>query len=256
MSGMWTAVAFFTVVPVPRAIGADFAPAAAVRWFAPLGLVLGAALALAAAGAWEIVPPLVAAVLLVALWIIATGALHIDGLADCADATIAPVSQERRLAILQDPAHGTFATVTVLLVVLLKVAVLASTTGREAAAAVFVAPVVARGLLPPVMRFAPVIRSGGLGEAARPGATTPVVVLSIVIAAAASILVFGWPGLAALGVAAVSVVAMGSWLVARLGGMNGDGYGAVVEMAEAVTLLAVLVLLREGYADAWEVFPW
>ena len=56
----------------------------------------------------RVFPSLVAAVLVVALWKVATGGIHLDGLADCLDA-LGGGSRERRLAIMRDHRIGVFA---------------------------------------------------------------------------------------------------------------------------------------------------
>ena len=142
------AVRLLTVVPVGSS-AEPAAPAAAVAWYAPVGLAMGGALALAAFVAWEAFPAMLAAVAVVACWAALTGMLHLDGLADTADAALAPVSRERRLVIARDVAHGTFAVVAVALVLAMKAAALAGMP-RDAAAAMVLLEACVR-LLPGVL---------------------------------------------------------------------------------------------------------
>ena len=77
---------FLTIVPVPgREAGGPSALGRAAWWFPVVGLLLGSTLAIAARAADALFPPLVAAALLVTGWKVATGGIHLDGLADCLD---------------------------------------------------------------------------------------------------------------------------------------------------------------------------
>src|SRR5690606_7619903 len=67
------------------------------------------------------------AVLLVMLWAGITGALHLDGLADSADAWLGGQgNRERTLTIMKDPACGPAGVVVLVLVLLGKVAAVAT----------------------------------------------------------------------------------------------------------------------------------
>src|SRR5919197_4778705 len=107
---------FLTVLPVGRGIDDDAAAwRLATAWFPLVGLVVGALLY---AGMVLPLPPLARAALVLALCIGATGGLHEDGWMDCLDAAFAPVTRDRRLAILKDPhmgAHGVTGGIVLLL---------------------------------------------------------------------------------------------------------------------------------------------
>src|SRR5262245_60421135 len=80
------AVRFLTVLPIRgrEAAGPD-ALGRAAWWFPIVGLALGAALALIDRALQATVTPLVAAALVLTFWKAITGAIHLDGLADCLD---------------------------------------------------------------------------------------------------------------------------------------------------------------------------
>jgi adenosylcobinamide-GDP ribazoletransferase len=72
-------------------------------------MVLGALAGLAAWGIHAIAPePFVVAVAFGGV-IVLSGAVHLDGFLDACDALVASVPPERRLEIMKDPRHGTFA---------------------------------------------------------------------------------------------------------------------------------------------------
>ncbi len=55
-----------------------------------------------------------------------TGFLHVDGLVDAGDGLLPPLPRERRLEVMSDPHAGAFGVVTVVVVLLLRVAAFAS----------------------------------------------------------------------------------------------------------------------------------
>ena len=87
--------------------------------------MLGAALGLVWWGAGEVWSPLVAAAVVVTVDLIATGLLHVDGLADSADGLLPPLSSaERRLEVMADPHTGAFGVTVVAMMLVLRVAAL------------------------------------------------------------------------------------------------------------------------------------
>ncbi|MBF5058479.1 Cobalamin synthase, partial [Alcanivorax sp. 521-1] len=96
-----------------------------VAWYPAVGLLIGLLLwglaaLLASAPAWPV------AVLVLAVWVGLTGALHLDGLADSADAWLGGYGDRARtLAIMKDPYCGPAGVVAVVLALLAKAAALA-----------------------------------------------------------------------------------------------------------------------------------
>lgn len=93
MRGLAIAFGFLTRLPMPKVAWDVQAQAASLKWYPFVGLVLGAIFVLAA---WclQHMPSLPAAAVMVALWVIVTGALHLDGLADSADAWIGGIDRK------------------------------------------------------------------------------------------------------------------------------------------------------------------
>ena len=65
----------------------------------------------------------------------------------------------------------------------------------------------------------------------------------------------GATGIFLLGAAITVSLALGWWISRMLGGMTGDAYGAVNEVAELTVLLAGLVLVHTLHDLYWTV-PW
>ena len=129
LAGLRTAVGFLTRVPMGETEGIL---ARAVGWFPTVGAMIGLLQGLVLVGVGQLVEPLLAAALSVAVSTLVTGAFHLDGIADVADAFGGGWTREQRLSILKDSRLGTYGTATVALVLLIEVAALATIVERPA----------------------------------------------------------------------------------------------------------------------------
>lgn len=239
MRGLILAVQFLTRLPTPAL--KDFRPemlAGAIVWFPLVGLLVGS---LVTGAAWlgTRVDPWLGALLALAVWVGITGALHLDGLADLADALGAAhrhadpeARRERLLAVLADPHLGVFGAVALFLQLLAKLVLLMLAAKAGAYLALVLVPAWARwGVL--VWSRLPSIKPG-LGERfAWRVALAPILVwcLALVLASLET------PALVA---ALLFVLAWREFLRRRLGGMAGDALGAGVEVQESLLLLLLV----------------
>lgn len=243
-SGLWTAVGFLTVVPAGRSA---WAPERAARWFPAVGLGLGAAAGLQA-GVWMwLVGGVAGGGLAAAGAAVLTGGLHLDGLADSADAALASADRERRRAIVSDVHHGTYGVAALVMAVVVSAGCIGSLGASEAAAALGASVFSARCLVVAVMlRWKP--WRDGLGASFARGATVRAAAASGAASLGGWAVLFGWAGLAAWTAGAGAAGAAGWFLNRRLGGVNGDGYGASMALAEVAMLAAVAAAERHGLA--------
>jgi adenosylcobinamide-GDP ribazoletransferase len=235
LRGLRLAIQFLTRLPVPGV--EDFSAPELARsapWFPFVGLVVGAMVALVVF-ALDHRSAGVAAVIGVVAWVWLTGALHLDGLADLADALGASHRDPRRfLVVLSDPHAGTFGIVSIVLVLMLKVVALAALPA-EALVAV---PLIFAWARLGTLAWGRWLKPLKVGQGERfgwqiPGGWIAIWTLGLF---AASVVVAPL-----LCVAPVVIAAWGAWLKSRLGGMTGDCLGAGVEVTETA-LLAVLSL--------------
>ncbi|MDZ7747720.1 MAG: adenosylcobinamide-GDP ribazoletransferase [Halofilum sp. (in: g-proteobacteria)] len=209
------------VVPV---VGAAVGAVGALAWWA------GAALA----------DPLSGAVAAVAATALVTGAFHEDGLADTFDGLGGSAQREGALAIMRDSRLGTYGALALMLVVLARVAALAS-LGALAPAALIGAHALARLAALPLIRWLPYARGDdGTGKPFAGGVTLPGLAAASAFTALLGALLWGWQ-LPAAALAAGAVVALlAAWFRRRLGGITGDTLGAATQLAELAADLALL----------------
>lgn len=242
--GFTTAVAFFTRIPVSSPAASEWRLAAAAWAFPLVGAGIGAVSAfvflaaqLSRLGDWP------SALLALLATLLLTGALHEDGLADTADGIFGGGERERRLAIMRDSRHGTYAVLALVLSVGLRAAALAQ-IGEVifAGLALVAAHAVSRALLPVAMWLMPPARDNGLGAGAgRPRPTRIIVgvLVALVIAAAALGPLYS---LVTIGIAAAAVAAAAMVAQRRIGGYTGDVLGALQQIGEVAILLAILAM--------------
>ncbi len=252
MSPFLAALRFLTILPV---LGAhrfdDAAWGKATAWYPAVGLVLGAILAGLDWGLRWLFPEGVAAALLLVAWVALTGALHLDGFIDCCDGLLAPVPRERRLEILRDVHAGAFGIVGVVLLLLIKYAALVALPGEIRLPALLLVPTLARWCMTGAVLLYPYARAGsGLGQKAKAGAGRSQLAIATVTALLACMLAgwagLGWATLLLLLATAAGSFLMAQWIQSKLGGLTGDAYGAICELAEALSLLVLVVLAYQG----------
>ena len=249
MKRLRIALSFLTVLPVGAV--ASFQPGDLGRsagWFPLVGLLLGLLLASARLVLGRIFPDPLGATLVVALWAILTGGLHLDGLADCCDGLLAPVSVERRLEILKDPRLGSFGGIGLALALLVKIGALSALPARLGWATylpLILVPVIARWLILLLARQ-PMARQGGLGAEFALGIIGQTYLFAAIVPVAMTGLSLALGGGWRVGLALIMahLAALGVIILARgrLGGLTGDVLGLVVELGEIAGLLAFAIL--------------
>jgi adenosylcobinamide-GDP ribazoletransferase len=191
--------------------------------------------------------PLLTAALILVAWAALTGMLHLDGWADCCDALVAPLSRERRLEVMKDPRLGSFGGAGLILLLIVKLAavaeVLAPTVGRplKGLLPLLVVPVLGRWAVVIAAASFSLARPDGMGASFRRGLGRREIILATLTAAVACG-VLGWRGPVLWAVAGLTLLGVGRLATARLGGLTGDVYGAIVELTETVTLVVSALL--------------
>ncbi len=243
MRPFFVALQFLTQLPVrfahhpePQEMGES------LNYYPLVGLLLGFLLVIFA---WVLndISALLSAALLLSLWVGLTGGLHLDGLADSADAWVGGLGdRDKTLAIMKDPRSGPAAVVVLVLLLLIKFAALHSILTAQYWVALLLAPVLGRTVLLLLFLSTPYVRKQGLGAVFvdhLPRGIKRIMLLTIFI-------LFLISGTVALGVVMVAIgvlLALRYLMLKRLGGCTGDTAGALVEITETSILLAVVFLI-------------
>lgn len=234
------AASFLTIIPLldqrPRA---PEAVARSFGWFPLIGFVLGAILALADYLLHGILGPAARAAVIVIALVVVTGAVHLDGLADTADALGAGRDSARALEILRDSRIGTFGAIALFFVLTLKLAALASLSGARRYTAIGLAPGLARWAMVLVAEGLTYLRAEGAGAAMLRQGSLRNWRAATIVALAGVALVHSLAGLAAAIVALAIALAMRGFYRRWLGGVTGDLIGATGEIVETAVLLAL-----------------
>ncbi len=231
------ALQFLTRIPANfHSIYDDRALGRSVLFYPLVGLLIGLLL-YATATLSTGSPPLLVAALVLTAWVLLTGGLHLDGLADCADAWVGGFGDtERSLQIMKDPASGPIAVAVLMLVLLLKWTALAALLDADRLLPLLITPVLGRGVILLLMLSTPYVSPRGLAEKLLqhlPRQSAKIVIAAVLLL---GVLTLGGASLLAAGLVWFFIRRAA---MTRLGGATGDVYGAAVELTEAAVLLAV-----------------
>lgn len=206
-----------------------------VLFYPIIGLLIGCFLAVLA----YFLPPhaiTLNAALILTLWVLITGGLHLDGLADCSDAWAGGLGDKTRsLAIMKDPAAGPIAVIILILLLLLKWSALQQLlSSKQVLLPLLVAPFLARLSILILMLSTPYIRENGLGSAMQQHLPKQLALIITTIALTACAWLFS-----IYIVLSILFIIGGIRYLAlqRIQGITGDVYGASVEIIEAAVLI-------------------
>ena len=237
------ATGFLTRLPLAKPPGWE--PdrlARASRYFPAVGALVGLAGGLVWWLAGMALPPAAAAGLALAAMLWLTGALHEDGLADCADGLGGGRSRTETLAIMRDSRTGSYGVLALGLSLGLRWAALAALAPGAGVLALVLAGGIGRAMMVPATGLAEYARPEGVGSLVARGAGGDEVWVALGTALLLG-LIGGWAGLLALVLALFVAGVFLAKLQKRIGGYTGDGLGAIAQLGE-ITVMLVL-------AGAW-----
>jgi adenosylcobinamide-GDP ribazoletransferase len=230
------AFSYFTILPFGAAEPPD---AVALAWLPVVGTVIGAIAGGAAYLIAYVAPAAIAVATAFGLSIVLSGAIHLDGFLDGCDAFFAVASPERRLEILKDPRHGTFALAGFAVIAVFWLAALWSLDP--------VTYPLALALTGAASRWSAVIHAlwfayGRAGAPTRAFEARPPFSILGIGAVLVVLLAFALraPGCAAAFVALVAAAVAITWARRQLGGgVTGDAYGFAIVIAEVAALVTL-----------------
>lgn len=240
------ALSLLTTLPVGRWLPAHIEAAdqgRSVACYPLVGLIIGIVLVIAQAlvgGA----PPLLAAALLLLVWVGLTGALHLDGLADCADAGFASHRDATRtLTVMKDPAAGPVAVVTLVIVLLARFAALAALFSQNVSfvGVLLVVPMFGRSAAAALMATTRYQSANGIARdqaAMQPRGAIVLALIVTVLVAALVVPTAVWVWM--LLVAAAVFWGWRRFWQDRVGGYTGDVAGGLIALVETAVLIVAV----------------
>jgi adenosylcobinamide-GDP ribazoletransferase len=213
--------------------------AEALGWYPLIGLLIGLALVLADEGLGRLLPPAAVAALLVAFLALASGGLHLDGVADTADGMAMQGDRAERLGVMSEGNTGPAGVMSLVIVLLAQWAALVSLPDPVRTSALLLAPALARWTVVPVgLLFRPA-RPRGLGYLIHDALLPVAAPLSTLIAVVAAVVLFGAPGLVLVGAAAAGALIIAAAASRLLQGVTGDVFGAGIEVSQVVVWMSL-----------------
>ncbi len=250
MKRFLAALQFLTILPLPGGVNpGERVLGGSLPFFPLVGLLIGAAVALADWGLGRIFPLGVTSVVTVILMIAVSGGLHIDGLADTADGFFSARPREGILAIMKDSRTGPMGVAAVVCVVALKIAAIASVAGPWRWWVLVMTPLAGRCALIVHLALLPYARpEGGLAGIFQRNSSRGHALWALAVLFVVGFITGRLPGLIAGAASLLAALLLAVYFLRRIGGLTGDTLGAVCELAEICPALAAVALLPGGGA--------
>ncbi|RGD91555.1 adenosylcobinamide-GDP ribazoletransferase [Acinetobacter sp. SWAC57] len=238
MTPFWIALQFLTTFPVRlSAMPTPQQNAQALLFYPVVGLLIGSILYGIALLLHALPVVLLSSVILV-LWIWLTGGLHLDGLADTADAWVGGFGDKARtLAIMKDPSCGPIGVLSLVIMCLLKWSVLYVLLQKQLYTALMLFPLLGR--LVPLFFFLSTdyVREKGLGSQLGQHLARPIAIALLLLTPLVA-LYWAWIGVVVLASFYLALWYLRCKFIQRIGGVTGDTIGASIEIIELATLLS------------------
>ncbi|MDP3791985.1 MAG: adenosylcobinamide-GDP ribazoletransferase [Candidatus Omnitrophota bacterium] len=238
------ALQFLTILPVSikgKIEDGDFGRS--LVYFPVIGLLLGTLLAGIAFISTSF-PPLVGSALILIVWVVITGAIHLDGFADTCDGFYGKRSKEDILKIMRDSRIGTMGAAGIALLLLFKFAIIASIHPEDLWKILLAAAVSARWLQAFACSVSKYARDEGKAKYFVKYAKRADIFAGAVFTLILNWFLMGIKGIVLTALLSVTIFLFIQYAKRKIGGMTGDTIGAANEIAEVSALLFCLILVN------------
>jgi adenosylcobinamide-GDP ribazoletransferase len=244
------ALRFLTIIPLPwrREVSPE-AVGRSIVYFPVVGVIIGLILV---GLNWLLglaLPPALVSVLLVVALAAISGALHLDGFIDTCDGMAGGKTVEERWRVMQDSRAGSFGIIGVCLLLLVKYVSLNAVPDSWLIPTLVLMPVVSRWAMVYAIFAYPYAKPSGLGTVFKQGVSWQRFTIATAITLAVVVVLAQLTGFIIMLIIWVIVVAMVACLKGKFGGLTGDTYGAINEVAEVCLLILVCLLAHVGWLD-------
>ena len=241
MTPFWIALQFLTVLPIElKTIPTAQQNGRAILFYPLVGLIIGGILFIFTCLLAKLPIVLLASIILT-LWIWLTGGLHLDGLADTADAWVGGFGDKQRtLQIMKDPSCGPIGVLSLVIICLLKFVLIYVLIEQHQTLFLILVPIVGRVVPSILFLTTSYVREKGLGRSLTDHLPK---IASWIITGFVLLLPLYWElqGLIAIIGFLSSLVYLRHLFIKRIGGITGDTVGATIEISETVLLFTFVV---------------
>jgi len=241
MTPFWIALQFLTVLPIElKTIPTAQQNGRAILFYPLVGLIVGGILFFVVC-LFAKLPVLLLAAITLTLWIWLTGGLHLDGLADTADAWVGGFGDKlRTLQIMKDPSCGPIGVLSLVVICLLKFALIYVLIEQQQTLFLILVPTLGRVVPSIFFLTTTYVREKGLGHSLTDylPKTASWIIVGLVLLLP---LYWKWQGLIAAIGFLMSLVYLRHLFIKRIGGITGDTVGAAIELSETVLLFTFVV---------------
>ncbi|MEX0830104.1 MAG: adenosylcobinamide-GDP ribazoletransferase [Nitrospirales bacterium] len=249
-AGFALAWQFLTIIPLPSRSIPETLPSTfsiALRWFPIVGFLLGLGLVCIDQMLGQIFAPLVLNLIILSLYVVVTGGLHQDGLADTVDALAGGTTPEQRLEIFRDSHIGALGVTGLVLSLGLRyVSLMALPVGMRELSLLCM-PAVGRWSMVMGVWKSVYPRVEGLAASfIRNSSSLDVVIATLVVGVGLGVAFGPIPVVVVLGVGYLLVRGYVWWMTKKVGGITGDILGSINEGMEIVFMLCAPMLVLLG----------
>lgn len=245
MKSLLLALQFLTVIPLKIKAANEAEISRAQIYFPAVGLILGLILGLVNIFLSVLeFPQFAINIILVALLAILTGGLHLDGLADTADALLSGKDKDGMLSIMRDAHIGAMGVISLICIMLLKIAFLSSLNMQSKIMPLVLMCILSRWALVFVIFLFPYARQEGKAKVFKEGASLKITALSTVITLVLVLLAGQLKGLLVFAAVAPTAYLTAKAISRKFDGLTGDTLGAINEITELTVLFCLCILER------------
>lgn len=239
MKELLLATSFLTILPVYGSrVAREDEMARSLFYYPVVGLFIGVVLNLVAYMSKCLSLGWAGDVLIIVVWIIAIGGLHLDGLMDSADGIFSGRERARKLEIMKDSRVGAMGAMTLVALVLLKVSFLGLIPYPLKYWALLIAPALGRTMMLYSISYFPYARPGaGLGKCFGDQVSKMAFPVTILMVLLGAYFADGIRAMTVVVIAALIAAFVANRIAHILGGHTGDTYGALCEVSETMFLI-------------------
>jgi len=247
MRSFLLALQFLTIIPVKIRHLNEQKLSESIIYFPIVGLLLGLILLLANKLLFFLnFESFFINIILVILLLILTGGLHLDGLADTFDAFLSRKDKDEKLKIMRDSHIGVMGVLSLICIILLKIAFLSSINMSVKTIALLLMCTLSRWTLVLSMILFPYARQEGKAKVFIQGINLKIFFLATIITLCSVALVWQLKGLLVFLTTAISAYIMGKFIKRKIDGITGDTLGAINELIEIFVLFSICIIERSG----------